>query len=115
MGLLQASPVGYQNTLCGIVHAVLIHVMEEGAPLPDQGPESIEIVQRWEPAVSFDVQLAVGDHQIEHVAVVLDVGRYRLLLSRVRIDPCLVREIQDLVADLWVHLPLHACMIAEEI
>ena len=45
MGLLQASPVGYQNTLCRIVHAVLIHVMEEGTPPPDQGPEPDEIVQ----------------------------------------------------------------------
>ena len=64
-------------------------------------------------AVSFDVQFAVGDHQIEHVAVVLDVGRYRLLLRRVRVDSCLIREIQDLVADPGVHLLLHACMIAE--
>ena len=89
-----------------------------GPDIPNGTPKTCTVSRKdmgthYEYYVSVDVQLAVGDHQIEHEAVVLDVGSYRFLLSGVRVDPCLVREIQDLVADPGVHLLLHACMIAE--
>ena len=114
-GLLQASLVRYQHPPGRLVHAVLVHVMEGMASLPDQGPEPDEVVPGRQPSVPVQVRSAAGDHQIVDVAVVLDVGRYRPPLLRVRVYPCLVRQIQGLIAIRRRHLLRHAHTIAEAV